>query len=220
MTPDSSSFPQGVFSQDGTRRPREGVSALLLLAGTCPSGSQEGPLPPTFPAPRVAGQPPGPMTQGFLQPILPEGPKVKAQAKSVSQSTLCPRLSSPGASQVGTREPAPLERGLRDSLGQPSLNLFTEAGLPAAWGLRQALSSCCHHPVPDLCLAGSPGVGCGHPWPCHRSVASLEPPGRSTAGPSAPPLAPCPLWHMAFARGGEPPSCPALPSWAALVVRG
>lgn len=120
------------------------------------------------------------MTQGFLWSVLPEGPKVKAQAKSVSQGTLCPRLSSSGASPVGTREPAPLDRGLMNSLGQPSLNLFTEAGLLAARGLRQTLSSCYRCPVPALCLAGLPGAGCGQPRPCHRGVASSELPGKSS----------------------------------------
>ena len=85
-------------------------------------------FPPTPPVPLSGWSASRPLTQGFLRPVLPEGPKVKAQAKSVSQGTLYPRLSSPSALPVGMREPVPLERGLRDSLGQPSLNLFTEAG--------------------------------------------------------------------------------------------
>lgn len=105
---------------------------------------------------------------------------MKAQAKSVSQSMLCPRLSSSGTSPVGTGEPAPLERGLMNSLGQPSLNLFAEAGLLVARGLRQTLSSCYRCPVPALCLAGLPGAGCGQHRPCHRRVASSELPGKSS----------------------------------------
>ena len=78
-------------SQGGCKRPAlAGWDLPFWLARGSPS--------PNTPTPRVAGQPPSPKTQGFHQPILPEGPKVKAQAKSVSQSTLCPRLSSPGAS--------------------------------------------------------------------------------------------------------------------------
>lgn len=149
------------------------------------------------------------MTQGFLRSVLPEGPKVKAQAKLVSQGTLCPRLSSSGASPVGTGEPAPLERGLMNSLGQPSLNLFTEAGLPVAQGLRQTLSCCYRCPVPDLCLAGLPGAGCSQPWPCHRSVASSELPGRSL-GPLRRPWLPAlsDAWPL-LEEGSPPPPSPS-----------